>query len=80
MFLQTCESNYNSMIIAGATPQQAREVLPLCTKSELIMTGFIDDWKHFFDLRYFGKTGKPHPDMYIIAEQLYNQFKERNLL
>lgn len=49
------------------TPQQAREVLPLCTKSELIMTGFEDDWERFLELRLDGVTGKPHPDMLQLA-------------
>ena len=27
------------------------------------MTGFASDWRHVMDLRLFGKTGAPHPDM-----------------
>jgi hypothetical protein len=33
------------------------------------MTGFASDWRHFFDLRYFEKTGKAHPDMKLLAEK-----------
>lgn len=33
------------------TPQQARAILPNSLKTELVMTGFDSDWKHFFDLR-----------------------------
>ena len=31
------------MIQNGASPQEARNVLPLCTKTELIMTGILGD-------------------------------------
>ena len=57
------ERHYMSLIECGWSPQQAREVLPLCTATEIIHTAFASDWKHFFDLRYFGTTGKPHPNM-----------------
>lgn len=65
------EDAYTSIRLGGYSPQQAREVLPLCTKSELVVTGFEDDWNHFFDLRLYGKTGAPHPDMKDIAEKAY---------
>lgn len=32
-------------------PEQARNVLPLALKTELVMTGFVKDWEHFFELR-----------------------------
>lgn len=71
IFIDNCknsEINYLQLLDAGATPQEARQVLPLATKSELIMTGFADDWKYLFDVRLFGKTGKPHPDMKDLME------------
>lgn len=75
LFLENClnsEINYMSLIDKGWQPQQAREVLPLCTATEICYTGFSNDWKHFFDLRLFGKTGKPHPN----AEYTANLMKE----
>lgn len=65
-FVANCfynEKQYLELIKQGWQPQQAREVLPLCTATEIIHTAFASDWKHFFDLRYFGTTGKPHPNM-----------------
>lgn len=59
------------------TPQQARGVLPNATKTEIIMTGFEDDWRHFFDLRLRGTTGKPHPDMQHLAQLAWNEFKDK---
>lgn len=57
-------------------PQAAREVLPLCTKSELVMTGFEDDWNNFLDIRLRGTTGKPHPDMVELAQLIENEIKK----
>lgn len=59
---------YRNLIKLGWKPQQAREVLPLTTKSEVVYTAFAHDWKHWFDLRLLGTTGKPHPNMEQIAE------------
>lgn len=72
--LSGVESNYMSLIDAGWKAQQAREVLPLCTKTELIMTGFISDWKHFFDLRADGTTGAPHPQAKALVQPLKEEF------
>lgn len=59
-------------------PQEARGILPLDTKSELIMTGFIEDWIHFFRLRsHIAATGKPHPDAQILADSLMDEFINR---
>ena len=66
IFFRSCEHaefDYLRLISKGWKPQEAREVLPLCTATEIIHTAFVSDWKHFFDLRYFGKTGAPHPNM-----------------
>lgn len=62
------------------TPQQARQVLPNALKTELVMTGFISDWQHFFDLRARGTTGAPHPDSKALAEPLMQEFIKRNLI
>ena len=56
------------------TPQQARAVLPNALKTELVMTGFVSDWKHFFDLRAIGTTGQPHPQAKELALPLLNEF------
>ena len=66
IFFRSCEHaefDYLRLISKGWKPQEAREVLPLCTATEIIHTAFVSDWQHFFDLRYFGKTGAPHPNM-----------------
>lgn len=52
------------------TPQQARAVLPNTLKTELVMTGFESDWKHFFELRC---DAAAHPDARKLALELYNK-------
>ena len=76
--LSQCELCYLSMINEGLKPQQARAVLPNALKTELVMTGFVSDWKHFFDLRAIGTTGAPHPDAKALVEPLMCEFKKRD--
>ena len=61
------------------TPQQARDVLPNATKTELIMTGFSSDWRHVMDLRLFGKTGAPHPDMVDLMKKAQKVMQEAGI-
>lgn len=70
---------YNKLIEYGWVAQQARTVLTLSTKSDIVYTAFASDWKHFFDLRLYGKTGKPHPDMLDIAEKIKDAFVDNNV-
>lgn len=74
---QAAEFAYMKLIAMGCKPQEARVILPLDTNTELVHTAFVSDWKHFFDLRALGTTGAPHPDAKILAEPLYEEFKER---
>lgn len=69
---------YNFVLQHKYPPQAAREVLPLCTKSELIMTGFEDDWNNFLDVRLKGTTGKPHPDMVVLAQMIQDELNKVN--
>ena len=82
-FLKTLDLSsqvYMSMLNAfGLTPQQARQVLPNALKTELVMTGFVSDWQHFFDLRARSTTGAPHPDAKALAEPLREEFIKRKL-
>ena len=78
--LTVAEYCYEMLIKKGWTAQQAREVLPLATKTQLVHTAYIDDWKHFINLRYKGVSGPPHPNAKYIAKMLYNKFVELNLI
>lgn len=59
------------------TPQQARAVLPNALKTELVMTGFASDWKHFFKLR---DAGSAHPQAYELAHPLHMEFLRRGYI
>lgn len=80
--LSHSESCYLSLIKDGAKPQEAREILPLATKCDMIMTGFVSDWEHFFSLRtsIIAETGMPHPDASALADPLYKEFIKRSYL
>ena len=74
-FIANCcstEDIYLELIERGATPQEARDVLPLSLKTELVMTGFESDYKHFFDLRFRGTTGAPHPMAYKLSSMAHD--------
>ena len=74
------EHGYLFQISAGWKAQEARAVLPNALKTELVMTGFESDWKHFFDLRAYGVTGKPHPQASELAIPLLNEFITKGYL
>lgn len=78
--LGASEMSYLRLLNKGYTPQQARQVLPNALKTELVMTGFVSDWNHFFDLRARGTTGAPHPDAKALAEPLMNEFINNNYI
>lgn len=77
--LSTSAFAYKNLIRLGWSPQQAREVLPLATKSEVVYTAFVSNWKHWFDLRLLGTTGKPHPNMEQIARLAKEELIKNNL-
>lgn len=66
--IKNAEYYYFMLINRGWKPQQARQVLPNATKTELVMTGFESDWEHFFELRC---SGAAHPDAKKLADELY---------
>ena len=65
------EDTYMMAIESGLKAQEARELLPLCTKTELIMTGFALDWVHFFQLRCHSTA---HPQARELAIPLKEEF------
>ena len=61
--------------------QQARNVLPLSTKTEFVLSGFKDSWLHFFCLRSdIALTGKPHPQAQELANPLRDEFIKRGYI
>jgi thymidylate synthase (FAD) len=78
--LNNAEKDYIDLIDLGWKPQEARAVLPNSLKTELVVTGFVSDWNHFFDLRARGTTGAPHPQAKELAEPLMKEFIARKYI
>lgn len=65
-------TTYQALIADGATPEIARDVLPLCTKTELIATYNLREWRHILRLR----TDKAaHPKMRELMQTLLQFFQ-----
>lgn len=75
--LEDAENWYLSLLKEGWTPQQARSVLPLGIKSELISCGFEDAWKNFF---YRRDAKDAHPMAQEIAKPMHKEFIERGFI
>lgn len=69
--LQYSERYYFFLLSEGWTPQQARSVLPLGIKSELISCGFEDAWENFFRRR---DAPDAHPMAQEIAKPMHEEF------
>ena len=67
------EASYMNLIKIGCTAQEAREVLPLSVKSELISCGFEDAWSNFF---YRRCAKDAHPMAREIATKVRDKFNE----
>ena len=64
---EACEREYFNLLEIGELPEMARDVLPTSTKTEVVMTATVGEWRHFFNLRALGTTGRPHPQMREVA-------------
>lgn len=75
--LKGAEYFYMELIRLGWKPQQARNILPLATKCDMVMTGFVSDWLHFFGLR---DAASAHPQAQELAHSLHEAFIQRGLI
>lgn len=68
------EETYLELLRLGATPQQARSVLPNSTKTEVVVTANLREWRHIFRLR----TAKDaHPQMRQVMIPLAKELTEK---
>lgn len=67
------EKAYFQMLALGATPQEARSVLPNSLKTEVVMTADLREWRHFFKLR---TAPAAHPQMREVAIPLLREFQK----
>lgn len=63
-----------NMLDFGCTPQEARSVLPNSTKTEVVMTANMREWRHFLRLR---TAPAAHPDMREVAKMLLVEMQAR---
>lgn len=66
---------YNKQIEYGMQPQDAREYLPLVTATKVAYSYNIKELIEVINKRYFGTTGKPHPNAKIIGRMFYDYIK-----
>lgn len=71
--LYEAEQNYFALRKEGWKPEEARGVLPLDLKTDLVVTGTIWQWDAFFELRC---AKSAHPDVQVIANQIKKRIYE----
>ena len=72
--MASIEQCYFAMLEHGATPEQARSILPNSLKTEIVMTMNLREWRHFFKLRC---DKAAHPQTREIANMILKEFKEK---
>ena len=70
--MEHLERTYLLMIDSGVKPEKARDILPLCLKTELMMTANFREWRHFLKLR---GSRMAHPEIRKMAKQIYKVFQ-----
>lgn len=68
------EKTYLSLIKNGASPQEARSVLPNSLKTEIVVTCNLREWRHIFSLRC---AKAAHPQMREIMLPLLEEFNKK---
>ena len=63
MSCEEAEKSYMILLNEGCTPQEARDVLPVATKCDTVITANLTEWRHIFNLRACDSTGPAHPKM-----------------
>ena len=72
--MKRCENIYFDMLQHGATPEQARSILPNSLKTEIVMTMNLREWRHFLKLR---TSNRAHPQTREIANMILEAFKSK---
>lgn len=68
------EDSYMELINEGVKPELARNVLPHSLATEIVVTGNIREWRHFFKLRC---DTRAHPQMRSISRKLLDDLKSK---
>ena len=70
--MNNAEESYLELIKSGASPQEARSVLPNSLKTEIVVTYNLREWRYFLRMR---TSSAAHPQMREIANDIHNKFK-----
>lgn len=76
IFLENCknaELAYNRLVKVGCIAEEARDVLPLCLKTEINVKYNLREWRHFFELRCSNAT---HPEIRMLAKEVLKKFHD----
>lgn len=65
--IDVCQNAYNKLISLGVKAEIARSILPMCTKTETIITTNLREWMHIIECR---TTFANHPDMMNLGFEL----------
>lgn len=71
--MERVEKNYKELIRLGASPQEARAILPNSLKTEIVVTMNLREWRHFLKLR---TSPAAHPQIREVAIPILKKFKE----
>lgn len=77
IFTRAClaaDGAYTALIDGNCKPEQAREVLPLCTKTEINVQYNLREWMHFFELRC---SNHAHPEIRNLAKTVLKEFHNK---
>lgn len=77
MAMEDSEIHYFELIKLGAKPQEARDALPTSVKADIVMTTYLSEWKHIFNLRACDSTGPAHPQMKEVMIPLFKEMREK---
>lgn len=72
--MEQAEATYMRLLKMGASPQQARSVLPNSLKTEVVMSCNFREWRHVFTLRC---SKAAHPQIREVMSTLLSDLKQR---
>lgn len=73
---EKAEASYHELLSLGSSPQEARNVLPLSLKTELVMTGILGDWDTLIKMR---SDKAAHPQMQYLMKLLKEEKEKTNV-
>lgn len=67
------EQAYLNMLHYGATPEQARDILPNCLATEIVITANMREWRHIMSLR---TAEDAHPKLRQLMKGILQDFQK----